>query len=138
MKEWETGRVGERETRCAKRPLSLPLSPSPYLPLYVTLVYFKRLIAISPTRLVAHYREMLRAYVVMGAGNLADEMNTLANLLAEAGISARRTMQLHVQVLEELIGTLGNRSAQARHQSRRSVGAGSDGPLGRRLPPALP
>jgi hypothetical protein len=65
-----------------------------------------------PERLVSHYREMLRAYVVMGAGNLADEMNTLANLLAEAGISARRTMQLHVQVLEELIGTLGNRSAR--------------------------
>jgi hypothetical protein len=65
-----------------------------------------------PDRLVSHYREMLRAYVVMGAGNLADEMNTLANLLAEAGVSARRTMQLHVQVLEELIGTLGNRSAR--------------------------
>jgi hypothetical protein len=65
-----------------------------------------------PDRLVSHYREMLRAYVVMGAGNLADEMNTLANLLAEAGISARRTMQLHVQVLEEMIGTLGNRSAR--------------------------
>jgi hypothetical protein len=65
-----------------------------------------------PERLVSHYREMLRAYVVMGAGNLADEMNTLANLLAEAGISARRTMQLHVQVLEELIGSLGNRSAR--------------------------
>jgi hypothetical protein len=65
-----------------------------------------------PERLVSHYREMLRAYVVMGAGNLAEEMNTLANLLAEAGISARRTMQLHVQVLEELIGSLGNRSAR--------------------------
>jgi hypothetical protein len=65
-----------------------------------------------PDRLVAHYREMLRAYVVMGAGNLAAEMNTLANLLAGAGVSARRTMQLHVQVLEELIGSLGNRSAR--------------------------
>jgi DNA-binding NarL/FixJ family response regulator len=65
-----------------------------------------------PERLVAHYREMLRAYVVMGAGNLADEMTTLASLLADAGISARRTMQLHVHVLEELIGSLGNRSAR--------------------------
>ena len=59
-----------------------------------------------------HYRELLRAYVVMGAGNLADEMTTLASLLAEAGISAQQTMQLHVHVLEELIGSLGNRSAR--------------------------
>jgi DNA-binding NarL/FixJ family response regulator len=65
-----------------------------------------------PDRLVAHYREMLRAYVVMGAGNLADEMTTLASLLADAGVSARRTMQLHVHVLEELVGALGNRSAR--------------------------
>ena len=65
-----------------------------------------------PERLVTHYRELLRAYVVMGAGNLADEMTTLASLLADAGISAQRTMQLHVHVLEELIGSLGNRSAR--------------------------
>ena len=65
-----------------------------------------------PERLVAHYRELLRAYVVMGAGNLADEMATLASLLAEADVSAQRTMQLHVHVLEELIGSLGNRSAR--------------------------
>ena len=65
-----------------------------------------------PERLVAHYREMLRAYVVMGAGNLADEMVTLASLLTDADVSAQRAMQLHVHVLEELIGSLGNRSAR--------------------------
>jgi DNA-binding response OmpR family regulator len=65
-----------------------------------------------PEQLVGHYREMLRAYVVMGAGNLAREMTTLANLLADANISARRTMQLHVHVLEELVDSLGNRSAR--------------------------
>src|SRR4029079_13035252 len=65
-----------------------------------------------PDRLVSHYREMLRAYVVMGAGNLAEEMATLASLLADAGITAQRTMQLHVHVLEELIASLGNRSAR--------------------------
>jgi hypothetical protein len=65
-----------------------------------------------PERLIAHYREMLRAYVVMGSGNLAEEMATLANLLTEADVSAQRAMQLHVQVLEELIGSLGNRSAR--------------------------
>ncbi len=65
-----------------------------------------------PERLVTHYREMLRAYVVMGVGNLVDEMAGLASLLADADISAQRTMQLHVHVLEELIGSLGNRSAR--------------------------
>lgn len=65
-----------------------------------------------PERLVTHYREMLRAYVVMGAGNLAEEMVRLAGLLTDADISAQRAMQLHVQVLEELIGSLGNRSAR--------------------------
>jgi hypothetical protein len=65
-----------------------------------------------PEALINHYRELLRAYVVMGAGNLADELTTLAALLADAGISAQRTMQLHVRVLEDLIGSLGNRSAR--------------------------
>jgi hypothetical protein len=65
-----------------------------------------------PERLVAHYREMLRAYVVMGAGNLAEEMVRLAAMLTDADVSAQRTMQLHVQVLEELVGSLGNRSAR--------------------------
>jgi hypothetical protein len=65
-----------------------------------------------PDRLVAHYRELLRAYVVMGAGNLGEEMTTLASLLVGAGISAQQTMQLHVQVLEDLITSLGNRSAR--------------------------
>jgi hypothetical protein len=32
--------------------------------------------------------------------------------LADANISARRTMQLHVHVLEELVDSLGNRSAR--------------------------
>jgi len=65
-----------------------------------------------PERLVNHYRELLRAHVVMGVGNLAGEMTALAGLLAEAGISAQQTMQLHVHVLEDLIGSLGNRSAR--------------------------
>jgi DNA-binding response OmpR family regulator len=65
-----------------------------------------------PEPLVDHYREMLRAYVIMGAGNLAEEMTTLADMLAASNSSAQRTMQLHVQVLEELVQGLGNRSAR--------------------------
>ena len=65
-----------------------------------------------PTALVHHYRELLRTYVIMGAGNLSQEMTTLAELLAGSNVSAQQTMQLHVQVLEELVEGLGNRSAR--------------------------
>lgn len=65
-----------------------------------------------PVRLVEHYREMLRTYVIMGTGNLSGEMSRLAELLVGAEVTARETMQLHVQVLEELIRGLGNRSAR--------------------------
>jgi hypothetical protein len=65
-----------------------------------------------PEALTAHYRELLKAYVIMGAGNLTKEMASLAELLAASNISAQRTMQLHVEVLEELIAGLGNRSAR--------------------------
>jgi CheY-like chemotaxis protein len=65
-----------------------------------------------PEPLMNHYRDLLRAYVIMGAGNLGVEMAQLARLLANSGISAQRTMQLHVQVLEELVRSLGNRSAR--------------------------
>ena len=65
-----------------------------------------------PEALTTHYRELLKAYVIMGAGNLTKEMSSLAELLAASSISAQRTMQLHVEVLEELIAGLGNRSAR--------------------------
>ncbi len=65
-----------------------------------------------PRELVLHYRELLRAYVIMGSGNLACELSRLADLLVTAGISARQTMQLHVLVLEELVGGLGSRSTR--------------------------
>jgi DNA-binding NarL/FixJ family response regulator len=62
--------------------------------------------------LCMHYREMLRAHVIMGSGNLAGEMAGLAEMLADAGVTAPQTMHLHVQVLEELVHGLGNRSAR--------------------------
>lgn len=65
-----------------------------------------------PEPLVRHYSELLRAYVVMGTGNLSKDMSRLADLLAQGGVSAHRTMQLHLQVLEELVEGLGNRSAR--------------------------
>ncbi len=65
-----------------------------------------------PDALVEHYRELLRAYVIMGTGNLADEMHRLAALLASAGMNASEAMQLHLKVVEEMLEGLGSRSAR--------------------------
>ena len=65
-----------------------------------------------PESLVKHYRELLQAYVIMGVGNLANEMSALAEHLASTGASAQLAMQLHVSVLEDLVRGLGNRSAR--------------------------
>ncbi len=65
-----------------------------------------------PDRLIDHYRELLRAYVIMGAGNLSKELAALAETLVVGGVTARQTMQLHIGVLEEMIRSLGNRSAR--------------------------
>lgn len=65
-----------------------------------------------PESLVEHYRELLRAYVVMGAGNLRDELTALADLLVSAGMTACDAMTLHLYVLEEMIDGLGSRSAR--------------------------
>lgn len=65
-----------------------------------------------PTGLVDQYRDLLRAYVIMGSGNLADETDALAARISAAGLSASRVMQLHVHVLEELLRGLGNRGVR--------------------------
>ena len=67
---------------------------------------------VLPEPLIAHYRQLLRAYVIMGSGNLTDEMTTLADLLASAGVTAQQAMLLHLGVLEELIRGMGSRSAR--------------------------
>jgi DNA-binding response OmpR family regulator len=65
-----------------------------------------------PEKLVAHYTELLRAYVIMGSGNLTVEMTTLADLLATAGVTPQQAMLMHLEVLEQLIHGLGSRSAR--------------------------
>lgn len=65
-----------------------------------------------PEPLVRHYHELMRAYVIMGSGNLGDDMSRMAELMADAEISAPETMQLHVSVLEEMVKGLGTRSAR--------------------------
>jgi DNA-binding response OmpR family regulator len=65
-----------------------------------------------PPQLANHYRELLRAYVIMGSGNLADEMDQLAALLASAAVTPQQAMLLHLHVLEAMIQGLGSRSAR--------------------------
>jgi DNA-binding response OmpR family regulator len=65
-----------------------------------------------PEALVANYRDVLRAYVIMGVGNLTVEMSKLAELLAASGVSAQRAVQLHLDVLEHLVHGLGSRGAR--------------------------
>jgi DNA-binding response OmpR family regulator len=65
-----------------------------------------------PQALRDHYRELLRSYVMMGSGNLRDEIRVLAELLARAHVSPKQTMALHVCVLERLVEGKGSRSAR--------------------------
>ena len=89
-----------------------------------------------PESLVNHYRELLRAHVIMGSGNLGAEMSLLAELLASAQIGAQQTMLLHLQVLEELIGGLGTHSATARDDAGRFAGGQGAGAFGGKLSPS--
>lgn len=65
-----------------------------------------------PDALTEHYRELLRAYVIMGSGRLAEEMNQLSELLVSAGVTAQQAMHLHLRVLEDMVRDLGSRSAR--------------------------
>ncbi|MCA9178950.1 MAG: response regulator transcription factor [Planctomycetales bacterium] len=65
-----------------------------------------------PVQLTDHYRQLLRTYVIMGAGNLSNEMERLADLLAAAFITSRQAMQMHLYVLNEMLSGLGARSAR--------------------------
>ena len=65
-----------------------------------------------PPELMAHYRELLRIYVIMGSGNLADELRRLAGLLVAAGVTARQTARMHLDVAAEMISGLGARSSR--------------------------
>ncbi len=64
------------------------------------------------TTLMSAYRELLRAYVIMGSGNLAAETGSLVQTLSSLDTPAARVMQLHLHVLEETLRGLGGRSAR--------------------------
>jgi CheY-like chemotaxis protein len=65
-----------------------------------------------PEQVSAYYEELLRAYVMMGSGNLADEIRKLAQLFVLAGISPRAALRVHLERVEGLIRGLGSRSSR--------------------------
>lgn len=67
---------------------------------------------VLPSSLVTHYRSLLQTYVVMGSGNLTEELTRLAEQLIDARVSAQQVIALHVEVLEGMIHGLGRRSAR--------------------------
>ncbi len=58
------------------------------------------------------YRELLRTYVIMGSGSIAEETQQLVQLHLSRGGSAREAMLMHVDALQEMIHGLGQRSAR--------------------------
>jgi hypothetical protein len=65
-----------------------------------------------PEEIKRFYQELLRTYVIMGSGNLGGEIGQLAKILAEARLSPRDTLSLHLERVEELVRGLGNRSTR--------------------------
>lgn len=69
-------------------------------------------IPLLPGNFTHHYRELLRAYVIMGCGTLAKELAELVDVLAATGISAVSVLELHTEVVSDLVRGLGSRSAR--------------------------
>ena len=65
-----------------------------------------------PSPLIDHYAGLVRAYVVMGTGSLADEMRALAELLVSTGVTAHEAMLMHLDVVQQLVRGRGTRSAK--------------------------
>ena len=78
--------------------------------------------------LCTHYREMLRAHVIMGSGNLAGEMAGLAEMLAAANHAPARASAGGVGP------RLGQSQRAARDDQGRPAAVGDPGPSGRAVP----
>lgn len=59
-----------------------------------------------------YYHELLRTYVIMGAGNLKDEILQIAELLAAADLTPPQVLEFHLQCVELIVKGLGNRSSR--------------------------
>jgi DNA-binding response OmpR family regulator len=65
-----------------------------------------------PEALVAEYYELLRAYVVMGSGNLGATLDHWIERVALTGCPSTTLLSLHVRAVEQMLQGLGSRSAR--------------------------
>lgn len=65
-----------------------------------------------PANVVDHYREILQTYIIMGSGNLVEELRDLNQVLLSANMSARQFMAIHLAALEDVVQDLGKRSTR--------------------------
>lgn len=68
--------------------------------------------AALPASLAADYDKLLRAYVVMGAGQLSAALDHWSLRVARSPISGRQILALHLQSVERVLAGLGSRSAR--------------------------
>lgn len=62
--------------------------------------------------LKTYYAALLKSYVVMGTGSLAEEIQQVVLQIEMCDLSVRETMALHLEQVEELVRGLGNRSSR--------------------------
>lgn len=65
-----------------------------------------------PPEFDQYYQELLRTYVIMGAGDLGPEVAKLGDLLSQANFSPTEVLQFHLERVERLVRGLGNRSTR--------------------------
>lgn len=59
-----------------------------------------------------YYHELLRTYVIMGAGSLKDEILQIAELLAAVDLTPPQVLEFHLECVELIVKGLGNRSSR--------------------------
>lgn len=72
--------------------------------------YNSNLLALS--KLTQRYVEFLKAFVVMGSGNLSVELERFVRQIHRAKLNATDALQMHVDALSKIVSRLGNRSAR--------------------------
>ncbi len=65
-----------------------------------------------PPAVREHYAQMLKTFVVMGSGNISQDIREFSRRLHTAGISAAQVAMTHSQVMEEMIRSLGTKSCR--------------------------
>jgi len=65
-----------------------------------------------PEQVDEFYQDLLRTYVMMGSGNLSEEIRRLCEIFAVADVSPRTLLRIHLQRVENLIRGLGKRSSR--------------------------